>query len=39
MAWWVWLIIGFMALGTLVDVVCLWFLLRTHYKHDGDSTI
>lgn len=37
--WWLWLIIGFMVVGTLVDVACLWLLLRTHYKHDGESTV
>jgi hypothetical protein len=39
MPWWVILILVSMSVGTVVDALCLWLLLRTHFKHDGESTV
>lgn len=39
MPWWVTLILVFAGVGMVVDILCMWFLLRTHFKHDGESTV
>lgn len=37
--WWLTLILAFVGVGTVVDILCLWLLMHTHRKHDGESTV